>query len=528
MSKDVIVRAYDLGGYGDIAGALRVAEYFSRVGIDVGIMPVSPGAREKLRVLEPHCPYRVVGDDYSSSILVDVAGHYFDSRVKRMISAPHLFVEDMDNPDNRVAEVPLYLKTGFVQKPVDSQAAILGIQDLPLFYRPYKEDEIPARKNLDPIELIVKQLERSTGFFGSERTDYFAQVYSALSGASRVSFAHFNPAATRWSILTSPFFLHFHRAARNSWEKYVLGLFLGSAKGNEFVAALENSVWFDEIPKAVFDKIARNKLGVNYVSKDYVRIKDKNFPTIVFLGPTPQLETSKMFLSATVPPLVTGDLSLSDALYFLLAKDGPGFFYDCPGWKVPTFDALRQMIVRPVLKNVSLLNPPDDLSVFLMKVVDEVIDGVGDIPRFLEVIDALSVFRQFDSDAFSRDILSKVFTYDFAAQHYAASLKRSLEDEIISRFGRLPKISDGKVPHGSPFLLQDAAADIVQLLLNDVCLRNYFDGLRHEINCQRVYDDEVVAVPQTIKIDDVKEKVMISVRPMFSMDSVLKDFLEVK
>lgn len=55
---------------------------------------------------------------------------------------------------------------------------------------------------------------------------------------------------------------------------------------------------------------------------------------------------------------------------------------------------------------------------------------------------------------------------------------------------------------------------------------HYFDGLRHEINCKRVYDDEVVAVPQTIKIDDVKEKVMISVRPMFILkefdDSILK------
>jgi hypothetical protein len=50
---EVIVRAYDLGGFGDVAGAMRMASYLSRQGFRTKIKSFSPSALSKLQILNP-------------------------------------------------------------------------------------------------------------------------------------------------------------------------------------------------------------------------------------------------------------------------------------------------------------------------------------------------------------------------------------------------------------------------------------------------------------------------------------------
>ena len=107
---EVEVRAYDRGGFGDIAGAMRVASHLNRGGLPTFIKPTSQSAFQKLKILESDSPVRFISD---GRIKVDVAGHYNDAKG---VSIPHQYSEDMDHEANRRNIVPLYIKSGIVAK----------------------------------------------------------------------------------------------------------------------------------------------------------------------------------------------------------------------------------------------------------------------------------------------------------------------------------------------------------------------------------------------------------------------------
>ena len=217
---DVVVRAYDLGGYGDIAGALRVTEYLARQGLKIGILPASKSAKEKLLSLEPNCEWIVKKSGQNGALLVDVAGHYLDDRAPGELPAPHFFIEDMDNEVDRKDEVPIYVKTGFVEKPVPKQLSDLGIKNHPLFYRPYKESEIPERKNIDVVELVIKQIEARTQLCGGERRTHIAEVCRILKDAEKIGFAHLQPNVGARNIVESAYVACLVIAAQNTGKKY--------------------------------------------------------------------------------------------------------------------------------------------------------------------------------------------------------------------------------------------------------------------------------------------------------------------
>jgi len=428
--KDVIVRAYDLGGFGDIAGALRVTDYLARQGKSVGVLPIGDSARTKLNVLAPNYSH-AIKDGVSSDLVVDVAGHYGDSRVGFSIPVPHLFIEDMDNSPDRQSKVPLYIKTGLVNKGVSDDVKSCGVPTNPLFYRPFSEEEIPARKDLDPLELMVQQLFRRNSV---DRCSVFLNkiVCAALDGVSKIGFAYYRPDVNT-CILVEAYIRTLKSVAKDSTgERFAVGLFLSPDKEAQVIQSVENQ-------------------ELNCVSHQHTVIKDPNFLTLVLLGPTPQLETSKMFLSATIPPQVTGDLSLSDALYFLIARDGQGFFYDCPNWKKPTRDELEKLIGNDVAR----------------------------------------IFRYDCQD------VRKVFSDQKSMDEYRKNMRVALEAEIRKRFGAI-NLVDGRIQYGTPFLFQDAAGLSIDALINNKELRARVENTRERISPQKTKNNTNKPVPAQV------------------------------
>lgn len=455
---DIIVRAYDLGGYGDIAGALRVTDYLARTGNNAGILPMSPSAREKLEQLAPHYQHTLSENSPKCKLIVDVAGHYLDSRVSFTPPMPHLFIEDMDNPSNREHLVPIYIKTGLVQKEISPRVKSCGIPNNPLFYRPFNEDEIPSKKILDPLELILKQIERTTEIRNAKK-EIARTASSLLKTTTKIGFAHFKPDTSLAAILRSQYFNLIKIASQNSNEKYLLACFIQPEK-----KAILNNLSF-----------AEEYSTFNIISKDFIIINDASKPTIAILGPTPQLETSKMFLSSTIPPLVTGDLSLSDAMYFLLAKKGPGFFYDCPGWKQPT---------RNELSNILAVQNPKTSRCFNF---DNEFDGI------------LAEQKQIDD--------------------YREQMRHAINAEIQKRFGiEATKTKDQKIPYGAPFLFQDAAGLAIDKLLTDEKLKEQTEQKRTNMNsCEKInVQTETSTVNE--KAVEMKKRIFNKIFDKFSQD----------
>lgn len=415
-SLDAVVRAYDFGGYGDIAGALRVVDYLNRLDIRTGILPTSDGAVDKLRVLDPglsHVTYEIP----RGALLLDIAGHYSDSRVETKEDIPHVFVEDMDNQGDRSGAVPVYVKSGLKSVVVTSRKhsvheSMFGIFANPMFYRPLNEGELIGRRNRDPLELMMERVSSSSN------------AYRHLSRASHIAVAHFFPSMNPGRFLEEPYILALQLASVNNTEPYALGVFFDES----FIAKL----------KVTMD------MRFNFVNRDgTVEINDKSYPTIVALGPTPQIEASALFLASTMPPVATGDLSLSDQLYFNLAMNRQGFFYNCPVWKKHSEKALEEMLGK---------YSPEALEIFSSK----------DIEKIAGVLSNPSEARQ-----------------------YADGMRNALQREIESRFGadalQVNSPYPGyALPPGRPFLFQDVTATVVQALLDSRELRELVEESRAE------------------------------------------------
>ena len=69
-ASDVVVRAYDLGGFGDIAGAMRVASFLQRQGLATDLKASNDSALEKMHILKPDTPL-------CTSDLAEGSGHEY-------------------------------------------------------------------------------------------------------------------------------------------------------------------------------------------------------------------------------------------------------------------------------------------------------------------------------------------------------------------------------------------------------------------------------------------------------------------
>jgi len=464
MGADVEVRAYDLGGFGDIAGALRVASHLQRTGVSVTINPKSESAGQKLTILHPDVPK---GKGKPQCIKVDVAGHYRDDRNAPNKEVPHHYTEDMDNPVDRRDTVPLYLKTGLMPLGRQISGEFGGYWNNPMFYRPFREWDLPKPRDRNVKDLILQSmLDGKSPFSASFMGRVFRQRKSALErllgSSENISFAHFQPGLNPDYFFGHPY-MRLMELAAGHWKKsFVTGVF--------FNQSLEQKVAEE----------ARVR-GYSYFRRKDQFIGDKDKPTLLFLGPQPQVRTTSLFLSATMPNLVTGDLSLSDALYGVFAMNGPGFFYDCPEWKIPTLHALMQ-----------ILHQSDEATCQIM-VLGSLNIEVPEEKRkdFLEDL----------------SLVAHVLAEREYSESYRGWLKLAVEHEVTRRFGHntlLPyslPLDGFYVPPGAPYLFQDATRAVVAALLERPELFSEIENRRRRL----MGDVPVIVVSPGVLADKIPE-----------------------
>lgn len=421
-ATDVVVRAYDLGGFGDIAGAMRVASFIQRNGLVVKIAPSSSSALEKLRILNPDVDYSIGESENNRGIQVDVAGHYNDGRLSgQEIQVPHNYTEDMDHPNDRSEIVPIYLKSGLraVRNRVPSQVSLQGFA--PMFYRPFREWDLPKPHERDFRKQILQALrlgKKANASNGIERV---------LDKTDKVGFAHMSPGVAM-DIFQHPYFIGVAEAQRTSKQKLAVGVFLGRELEDRVGANASSHNW-------------------NFVKSDGTTSEyNPRYPTLVCLGAQPQTITTGLFLSSNMPNLVTGDLSLSDALYGLIAMDGPAFYYETAPWKVPTFAELAKILGRTE-KEVA--------TIFCLGSNQVTLDKTSSNQSRNEYLEA-------------RILVSATFQDESTYKQYRERMQEALRVEIKRRFGQVPVQGNSQggfyIPPGTPYLLEDATTTVIRAL----------------------------------------------------------------
>ncbi len=161
-----------------------------------------------------------------------------------------------------------------------------------------------------------------------------------------------------------------------------------------------------------------------------------------------------------MPNLVTGDLSLSDAIYSLIAMEGQGFYYDCPIWKIPTMNALIE-----ILNNTS----KDLANVFIRGSYSGEIDHNN-----IEVAD----------HTFKKALNTFIMHQD--AEIYRKSMRTALVKEIVKRFGYFEVYDNGfpdglYIKRGAPFLFQDATESVIAKLYENPDLFAEIEKTRREL-----------------------------------------------
>ncbi|GEM_PF-4915876 len=433
---EVVVRAYNLGGYGDMAAAMRVASHLQHSGIRTAILATSPDVFRVLQILSPDVPVITQG---TSALQIDVSACYRDSGSWKRIGPPHLFVEELDwNQENRKDHAPLYLKTGLADLGSQRDDELLqGEIRNPMFYRPFREWELPEPGNRHARQLILESMRKTA--------DNLRDLAAILGETDYISFARFRPNITAEQALSSEYITAIGRTANSSCSSYAVGIFA---------------------PQTLEDRMAEQAISQSYTvvkSDGKARRASGKRLALIFLGPQTQLTTTSLFLSADVPNLVTGHCSLSDAIYGLIAMDGPGFFYDCDSWETHTFRALTRILEAH--------SDPQDAcpaTCFIEGSSAWIEDYKDSLRTDGRKVLAHGVFStaQLHNLAYA----GHVFSSRQEANTYRAKMKAAFAAEINHRFGQVPitgeKDTEGLyVPRGTPFLIQDAAERVVRALI---------------------------------------------------------------
>ncbi len=425
---EVVVRAYDLGGFGDIAGAMRVASFLQRGGKVTQLKATSDSALKKMQILIPDTPFTRDSYGEGEPIQVDVAGHYMDGRVAKNNDVPHNYTEDMDHPNDRGKIVPIYLKSGMLPLAVTGGhiAPNLG-KYAPMFYRPYREWDLPQPNERDVHQQILEAIKARKISAHLFKTN----IGRVLDRTDKIGFAHISPMQPM-GIFDHPYFQAVMKAQNVTDKKFGVGVFLNGQVEKEILANQQGLNW--------------NVVGSDGSVSHY----DPRKPTIFFLGAQPQMTTTGLFLASNMPNLVTGDLSLSDALYGLLAMEGPAFYYETAPWKVPTHHAIIQMLAR---RDHVLANAYQAASNRLIVAPNLDPNKREHAKKELENANAAAV-ATFADESFGKE--------------YQEFMREALRAEILGRFGPAQvvgnQIEGFYIRPGAPYLIQDATAMVVDAL----------------------------------------------------------------
>lgn len=412
-ARPVQVRVYDLGGYGDVAAAARMASHLAHNGHDVSLVPSHPQVSYKLNVLKPDVPVRAYR---LGAIIVDGYGSHLNTITQ---DRPHIFFGDYGFDRKPKSSVPIYVRAGLwtVQSTNDEP-------EQPMFFRPYREWDI-----LKPKDIDVKKFVMDSMFSVDQNSRKMIEAKSSLEGildqSGRIAFAHFHPGITATEFFNRPYVRLLEYAAQHFETGFLLGLFLDDKTKTE-------------IAKEAYE---RNYTVVDNTGLVVAGLGDK--PTLLFLGPQSQSTVTQLLMSSTMPNIVTGDKTLSDAAYGLITINGQGFFYDCPEWLEPTMKALKDAIGR--------------VSPF----VAGVFEAGSTQPR-------TNPLQYIDHQDFAVNVLGNPKLSEF----YRKQLKEAMQKEIEARFGtsalKKRKGANGfHIPNGAPFLVQDVVEDEIKRLQED-------------------------------------------------------------
>lgn len=407
---DVCINVYDAGGFGDVAAALRIASHMQRNGIKVYLKPMYK-ADKKLRILNADVPINI--PKVKAKLFVDASGYGGDSERGEMI--PDLFIQVMDTGSDEIPAAPAFLRTGLKRV----YSGLLGKEmESPMFYRPFREYELPKTSERQAKFLILNAISNKN--LGLDKKT----LKRSLINLDRIGFAHFNPTLTVSGFFNSGYVLALEEAARRG-SSIGLGVFFSGYKGSVIMQYA-------------------GKKGYTIISNDgKIYYGKKQKPTLIFLGPQTQLMTASLFLSSTMPNLVTGDLSLSDAIYFLCFIGGGGFYYDAPKWKRQTFDEMLRIFGK--FQNNLKCQFQIGSSYINPKIAGQYADEFSQVVKSLANPSEGSIFR--------------------------ASMRNAFMQEISLRFGNgffVNELNDGLyVPSGAPFLVQDAAERVVRNIVGN-------------------------------------------------------------
>ncbi len=431
-TPEVNIRAYDLGGFGDIAGAMRVASFLQKRGLQTQMTYCQKSAYNKLRILNPDTTIKANNTaNLGRAIQIDIAGHYRDPRVGRDNSVPHTFTEDMDNSQDRKKETPLYLKSGLKPRKNTLPLEIRATEHVPMFYRPFREWELPKPEQRDARAQIMETYTAQQTPIRKLKNG----AIRALKNTDKIGFAHVNPGMDIANLFSHPYFSTVKQAHRYSPTNFGIGVFF-NAKLEEKIATIgKRRNW--------------NIIRSNGTTENY----DQEQPSVFCLGPQTQTKTTGLFLSANMPNLVTGDLSLSDAMYGLIAMQGPAFFYETAPWKTSTLTELSSMIKRSSKKMGQVFE-----DMFLIGSNSKKFYSLGENLKEL--------YRE------SIENVTKTFIFDSVNKQYREVMQEAIRKEIRKRFGNVQVQAQGiskgfYIQPGAQYLLQDATESIIDTLRED-------------------------------------------------------------
>ncbi|MBI2574359.1 hypothetical protein HYV82_00560 [Candidatus Woesearchaeota archaeon] len=435
---EAVVRAYCMGGWGDVAAALRIASHLQHSGLQTLIWAPSEEPRRILSLMAPDVVV-VAHTDRNNGTHIDVSCPYTDDPNLTSLGPPHVFSEELDwggKPRNRIA--PVYLRTG-----LQTIAQADGIGDFPqspMFYRPYREWELPEPEKRAARDLLINSMHTSQSRLSG--------LEGILGRTDRIAFARFNPYASAEHVMNS----RYMQAVRMAAGHYDTNFAVGILCGNE----LEQHIIAHPLGRS-FSIVRSDGEVIGYAPRK---------PAIIFPGPQPQLTATSMFLSADMPNLVTGHASLSDGIYGLIAMEGQGFFYDCAHWEIITFR-----------ETIRILQNHDDAA------ASSFTTGSTTWEDTVARNGAENTRNEFIGN------VAAILAAKHSSSSYAGKMRDAFAAEIQRRYGfsigRTDKGDNGLYVQRAPFLIQDAVETIIRTLLADHTILKALEEERRAIASTR-------------------------------------------
>ena len=315
---DVTIRVFELGGFGDVVAAVKMGEALSEQEHTVTYQLHDLKVKHKFDTLFPGLKSAFTyNNETHGELTIAVIGNGYNT-------CNDVFVGEFDylesSPNRPVTIMPgLSDYYAYVDTPFNRRAQHSAVKEFslltPMFYAPYRLDALPKPGEENIREVIIENV-------WSMKSD---KARDMLYKSERIGVCY---AAMPESIVK---FANQLRIASNGFARKRLG-----------VAVLSDANTEKKVKEQLLEKG-----GYAIIGSDAKIEGDANSKVLVaMLGTKPQTVTTSLFFSSEMPNLVTGDGSLSDAIYALTFLNGQGFFYEPNPWKSQTTEGITKLMSR--------------------------------------------------------------------------------------------------------------------------------------------------------------------------------------